>query len=111
MSNETGDIQIRIPRSIAKGQIITVKARITHPMETGFRKDKETQQTFPAHYINDVKIFYGEELVTHFDWTFAVSKDPILSFNIRADRKAPLRMVWQDNKGGSNEKTVDINPQ
>ncbi len=111
MANKFGNIQIRVPRKIAFGQIIPVKARIIHPMETGFRKDKETQKVFPAHYINSVKIYYGDKLITHFDWTYAVSKDPFLTFSIRADKAAPLKIVWQDNKGKGNEKSVEINPQ
>jgi len=111
MANKLGDIQIRAPRRIARGQTVRVKARIIHPMETGFRKDKDTQQTIPAYYINDVKIFYGDELLSHFDWTYAVSRDPFMTFSLRADRSAPLKIVWQDNKGGRGEKVIQINPQ
>lgn len=111
MANNFGDIQIRVPRKITTGQIISVKARIFHPMETGLRKDEEMQTIFPAHYITSVKIYYGDKLITHFDWTSAVSKDPLMTFSIRAGKAAPLKIVWEDNKGGRNEKSVDINPQ
>jgi len=33
---------------------VTVKALITHPMETGLRKDKKTGETIPAHFIQEV---------------------------------------------------------
>jgi len=111
MPRVTGDMQIRVPKSITKGKIVPVKARIIHPMETGFRKEKDTDKIIPVHYINDVKVFYGDKLLTHFDWTFAVSKDPFLTFNIRADKDAPLKIIWQDNKGGGGEKTVQISPR
>ncbi len=105
-----GDIQIRIPKTITKGKIVTGKARIIHPMETGFRKDKDTGITFPSDYINDVKVYYGDTLISHFDWTYGVSKDPFLTFSIRADKEAPLKIIWQDNKGGTGEKAVRIVP-
>jgi len=30
---------------------IEIKALITHPIETGLRKDKETGEVIPAHFI------------------------------------------------------------
>ncbi len=111
MSRKFGEIQIRAPRRYGKGEIIQIKARIIHPMETGFRKDKTTQQVIPAHYINEVKVFYGDELLTAFDWTYAVSRDPLLTFYLRADRTAPLKIVWRDNKGKGGEKIIPIAPQ
>jgi len=106
-----GDMQIRVPKTIAKGAIVAVKARIIHPMETGFRKDKDTGIPIPADYINDVKVYYGDTLITHFDWTYGVSKDPFLTFSIRADKEAPLKIIWQDNTGGKGEKAVRIAPR
>ena len=111
MANNFGDIQVRAPRKIAVGQIIPIKVRIIHPMESGLRKDEKTQEVIPAHFINSVKIYYGDKLLTDFDWTYAVSKDPFLTFNLRADKTAPLGIVWKDNKGGGNEKSIEIKPQ
>ena len=41
-------------RASAKGDTTTVKALITHPMETGLRKDKKTGKKVPAHFIQEV---------------------------------------------------------
>lgn len=106
-----GEIKIRIPLSIAKGEVIPIKALIKHPMETGFRTVKETGQTIPAHYINDVSVYYGERLITRFNWTFAISADPFITIFIRADMEAPLRVVYKDSEGGVYEKSVLIVPR
>ncbi len=107
---EIGKIRIRIPDAIKKGDVIPVKALITHPMETGMRKDK-AGKPIPEHYINDVKVYYGNDLITSMDWTIAVSADPFMTFYVKADKAAPLRIVWKDNKGATFEDTVQINPQ
>ncbi len=109
--SEIGKIRFRIPKNIKRGQIIPVKVLIRHPMETGFRKDKATGETIPAYYINRVEIYYSGELITLFDWTRAISANPLITFYLRADKNAPLRIVWKDNKGGVYEKSVMINPQ
>ena len=41
-------------RAKAKGDTVTVKALIKHPMETGLRKDKKTGKAIPAHFIQEV---------------------------------------------------------
>lgn len=107
---EIGKIRIKLPQSIKKGDVIPVKALITHPMETGLRKDKDGKP-IPAYYINDVKVYYGDDMVTSMDWTIAVSADPFMTFYIKADKKAPLKIIWRDNKGGVYEDTIQINPQ
>ena len=58
----------------------TVKALIKHPMETGRRKDKESGELVPAHYIEEVVCSYqGEPLLTS-ELGPTISKNPFLSF-------------------------------
>ncbi|MDA8340255.1 MAG: thiosulfate oxidation carrier complex protein SoxZ [Nitrospiraceae bacterium] len=107
---EIGKIRIKLPQGIKKDEVIPVKALITHPMETGMRKDK-AGKPIPEHFINDVKVYYGNDLVTSMEWTIAVSADPFMTFYVKADKAAPLKIVYKDNKGGTFENTVQINPQ
>lgn len=111
MQEGIGEVRIRIPRIISKGEIIRVQALIKHPMETGLREDKKTKEVIPAHYIHDISIYYGETMITHCDWTIAISADPLITFYLKADRSAPLKIIWKDNKGGVYQETVQINPQ
>ncbi|MGE5231948.1 MAG: thiosulfate oxidation carrier complex protein SoxZ, partial [Deltaproteobacteria bacterium] len=49
----------------------------------------------------------GDE-VARFEWTSGISRDPVVSFSLRADREAPLTMTWKDNKGGVYTRSVNI---
>jgi len=102
-----GDARIRIPGRITRGDLITVNAIVVHPMDTGFFRTADGQP-IPAYFIKDVRITYGDEQVARFEWTSGVSKDPIVSFTLTADREAPLTMVWTDNKGGVYRQSVNI---
>lgn len=106
---EIGKIRIKIPQVIKKGDVIPVKALITHPMETGLRKDKG--KLIPAYYINDVKVYYGNDLINSMEWSIAVSADPFMTFYVKADKAAPLKIVYKDNEGGVYESTVQIKPE
>ncbi|MEZ0336536.1 MAG: thiosulfate oxidation carrier complex protein SoxZ, partial [Gemmatimonadales bacterium] len=79
----------------------------THPMDTGFFRTAEGQP-IPAYFIKDVVVTYGEQEVARFEWTSGVSRDPIISFTLKADREATLSMVWTDNKGGVFKQSANI---
>jgi sulfur-oxidizing protein SoxZ len=102
-----GDARIRIPDRIARGDLIIVNAIVVHPMDTGFFRTAEGQP-IPAFFIKDVVVTYGDEPVARFEWTSGVSKDPIVSFTLMADKEAPLTMVWTDSKGGVYRQSVAI---
>jgi sulfur-oxidizing protein SoxZ len=107
MANEIGDARIRLPEQIRKGEVITVHAIVSHPMDTGFFRTREGD-TIPAYFIKDVVVTYGDAEVARFEWTSGVSRDPMVTFSLRADREAPLTMVWTDNKGGVYRQSANV---
>ena len=107
MSAETGDARIRVPDQVVRGELITVNAIVSHPMDTGFFRNADGQP-IPAYFIRDVVVTYGGEEIARFTWTSGVSRDPVISFTLKADREAPLAMVWTDNRGGGFKQSADI---
>jgi len=107
MPGNVGEARIRVPDRISKGEIITVTSIISHPMDTGFFRTRDGAP-IPAYFISEVVVTYGGEEVARFEWTSGISRDPVVSFTLRADREAPLTMVWTDNKGGVFKQSADI---
>jgi sulfur-oxidizing protein SoxZ len=103
----TGEARIRVPDRVVKGDLIVVNAIISHPMDTGFFRDADGQP-IPAYFINDVVVIYGDQEVARFMWTSGISRDPIVSFTLKADREAPVTMTWTDNKGDVFRQSADI---
>jgi sulfur-oxidizing protein SoxZ len=102
-----GEARIRVPDRVARGELIVVNAIISHPMDTGFFRDADGEP-IPACFIKDVVVTYGDQEVARFMWTSGISRDPIVSFTLRADREAPLTMTWADNKSGVFTQSADI---
>jgi sulfur-oxidizing protein SoxZ len=99
---------IRI-RAKASGGTTTVKALITHPMETGMRKDKKTGKKIPAHFIQEVKCEHNGKTVVNAQWGAAVSKNPYLSFAFTGAKAGDtVKLSWMDNKGGSDSATAKV---
>ena len=107
MSAGVGDARIRVPERISRGDVILVNAIISHPMDTGYFRTAEGKP-IPPYFIASVIVTYGTEEIARFDWTSGISRDPVVSFTLRADKEAPLTMVWTDNKGGSFKQSVNI---
>jgi sulfur-oxidizing protein SoxZ len=107
MTHSIGEARIRVPDRIKRGDVITVNSIISHPMDTGFFRTAEGNP-IPAYFIKDVVITYGGEEVARFEWTSGISRDPVVSFTVKADDEGPLTMVWSDNKGASFKQSVNI---
>lgn len=99
---------IRI-RAKAKGGEGTVKALITHPMETGMRKNKKTGEKIPAHFIQEVTCKHNGNSVVTALWGPAVSKNPYLSFEFSGAKAGDsIELSWVDNKGEKDSSTTKI---
>src|SRR5918999_2571072 len=107
MTTEIGEARIRVPDQIKRGDLITVNAIISPPMNTGFFRTAEGDP-IPAYFIKDVVVTYGDQEVARFEWTSGISRDPVVSFTLQADKEAPLSMVWSDHKGASFRQSVNI---
>jgi sulfur-oxidizing protein SoxZ len=107
MTNHIGEARIKVPNRITRGEVIIVNSIISHPMDTGFFRNAEGDP-IPAYFIKEVVVTYGEQEVARFEWTSGISRDPVVSFTVKADKEAPLTMVWTDNKGAAFKQSVGI---
>ena len=89
-------------RAKAKNGVITVKALISHKMETGLRKDKKTGKVSPAHFIQAVDCEHNGTAVMNAEWGVAISKNPYLSFKFAGASGDKVTLSWKDNTGKSD---------
>ncbi|MCB2262517.1 MAG: thiosulfate oxidation carrier complex protein SoxZ [Candidatus Thiosymbion ectosymbiont of Robbea hypermnestra] len=96
-------------RARFKEDVTEVKALISHPMESGRRKDKKTGETIPAHFIQEVVCTWKEKEVMKALWSGGISKNPYIAFRFKgADKGDAIRLSWTDNKGESGSTTAEI---
>jgi sulfur-oxidizing protein SoxZ len=89
-------------RANADGDVITVKALISHPMETGLRKDN-AGKVIPAEFIQEVSCEHNGVAVLTAQWGTAISKNPYLSFRFKGGKAGDtLKLSWKDNTGKSD---------
>lgn len=93
---------IKIRAKITNG-ITIVKALISHPMETGLRKDKISGLPIPAKFIKNVKCISNKKVLLNAQWGVAVSKNPYLSFKYSGGNSGDIiQVTWIDNTNQSD---------
>lgn len=75
-----GDMKMR---AALNGDVAEVKVLMSHPMESGLRKDAKTDKLIPAHYINMVVATLNGKDVIESQWGSAISKNPFLGFKVK----------------------------
>jgi sulfur-oxidizing protein SoxZ len=99
---------IKIRAKLSDGET-TVKCLMSHPMETGLRKDTKTGELVPAHFIQEVVCKVKDQIVMTAAWSGGVSKNPYLSFKFKGGAVGdPIVVSWTDNKGESQSATDSI---
>ena len=89
-------------RAKSKGGVTTIKCLMTHPMESGGRKNKKTGEKIPAHFIQDVTIEINGAAVMTGMLSGGVSKNPYLSCKAKAKPGDAVKIAWVDNKGNKD---------
>ena len=101
--------KIRIRAKVIDG-IVIVKSLIKHQMETGRRRDKDTGQLIPPHYITEVNISHGSNNILKANWGPGVSKNPYFEFKFRGGKSGDkISLSYVDNKGETGKAEAVIN--
>ena len=96
-------------RAKIKNGVTTVKAIMYHEMESGSRKDKETGELIPAHFIKEVKAELNGEVIISADWGTGISKNPYWSFEFEGGKAGDIvKITWTDNTGATGSGEAEI---
>lgn len=95
-------------RAQMKGDVCDVRVLVSHPMETGQRKD-EKGATIPAHFIQTLTVAHNGKVVVNGQASGSVSRNPVFGFKLKGAKAGDkITVTWKDNKGASrtDEATV-----
>jgi sulfur-oxidizing protein SoxZ len=91
--------RVKVPKSASKGDVIEVKTLISHKMESGQRKDKKTGEKIPRKIINKFTAAFNGKQVFAVDIEPAISANPYIKFNMRAQAPGEFVFTWVDDDG------------
>lgn len=80
-----------------------VRVLMTHPMETGQRKDAEGK-VVPMHFIQNLTVKVNGRTVIDAQTSQAVSRNPVFTFRLRGGAKGDkIEVSWLDTQGETNK--------
>ncbi|MCZ0963629.1 thiosulfate oxidation carrier complex protein SoxZ [Paracoccus benzoatiresistens] len=94
--------RVRVPKTASKDEVITIKTLISHPMESGQRKDKDGK-VIPRSIINRFTAEFNGQLVLDTTLEPAISTNPYLEFDAKVPETGEFKFTWYDDDGSVYE--------
>lgn len=94
--------RVRVPKTATKDEVITIKTLISHPMESGQRKDKDGN-IIPRSIINRFTAEFNGEMVLDATLEPAISTNPYLEFEAKVPETGEFKFTWYDDDGSVYE--------
>jgi sulfur-oxidizing protein SoxZ len=86
-------------RAKMEGDAADVKVLMSHPMETGQRRN-EKGDLVPLHFINSVVATHNGRTVLDVQWSQAISRNPFLGFRVKGAKAGDKVVIsWTDTAG------------
>lgn len=98
---------IHAPRSARLGEVIEIRTLISHPMETGFRRDSDGRP-LPRDLIRRFSCRYDGELVFSAELFAAVAANPYIAFSTVATASGTLQLTWEGDQGFVHTETLAL---
>lgn len=99
--------RVKVPGSASAGDVITIKCLISHPMESGQRKDSDGN-VIPQSIINNFTCSFNGETVVNVEMKAAISTNPYFEFDAKVPEAGEFEFVWDDDDGSTYTDTKAI---
>jgi sulfur-oxidizing protein SoxZ len=100
-------VLISVPKQVKRGDAFDVKLLISHPMESGQRRDA-MGAAIPRDIINGFVCTLDGAEVLRAELFPAIAANPFLSFSVVADKSGTLAMTFTDDHGVVQTETVSV---
>ncbi|WP_147124238.1 thiosulfate oxidation carrier complex protein SoxZ [Shimia ponticola] len=99
--------RVKVPKTAAAGETITIKTLISHAMESGQRKDKEGN-VIPRSIINRFVVDFNGQNVMDVEMAPAISTNPYFAFDAVVPEAGEFKFTWYDDDGSVYEETKAV---
>ncbi|MCR9158395.1 MAG: thiosulfate oxidation carrier complex protein SoxZ [Rhodobacteraceae bacterium] len=90
--------RVKVPKSASAGDAITIKTLISHPMESGQRKDGDGNP-IPRSIINRFTCEFNGQSVIDITLEPAISTNPYFEFEATVPEAGEFAFTWYDDDG------------
>ena len=99
--------RVRVPDTASAGETITLKTLISHPMESGQRKDS-SGNPIPRSIINRFTCEFNGKSVIDVKMEPAISTNPYFEFEAIVPESGEFKFTWYDDDGSVYEESGQV---
>ena len=99
--------RVKVPSSASAGESVTIKTLISHPMESGQRKDGDGN-TIPRSIINRFTCDYNGKNIIDVTMEPAISTNPYFEFMATVPEAGEFQFTWYDDDGSVYEEAKAV---
>jgi sulfur-oxidizing protein SoxZ len=99
--------RVKVPKSASAGEGIVIKTLISHPMESGQRKDGDGNP-IPRSIINRFTCEFNGQSVIDITMEPAISTNPYFEFEATVPEAGDFKFTWYDDDGSVYEDAKSI---
>tara|TARA_B100000787_G_C16076590_1_gene242430 strand:- start:256 stop:585 length:330 start_codon:yes stop_codon:yes gene_type:complete len=99
--------RVKVPKTAAAGETVTIKTLISHKMESGRRKGKDGK-IIPRSIINRFVVDFNSQNVIDVTLEPAISTNPYFQFDAVVPGAGEFKFTWYDDDGSVYETSKKI---
>lgn len=99
--------RISIPNRARVGEVIEIKTLITHPMESGFRRNSVGQQ-IPRDILTHFSCAFNDKIIFEATLQPGIAANPYLTFHHRVTTSGRYTLKWTDQHGETTIHTREL---
>ncbi|MHA3980665.1 thiosulfate oxidation carrier complex protein SoxZ [Halovulum sp. GXIMD14794] len=99
--------RVKVPKKASAGEVVTIKTLISHPMESGQRKDSDGN-VIPRSIINRFTCDFNGVNVIDVTMDPAVSTNPYFEFEAKVPEAGDFQFTWYDDDGDVYEESKSV---
>jgi len=99
--------RVKVPKTAAAGEAVVIKTLISHPMESGQRKDADGN-AIPRSIINRFTCEFNGENVIDVTMEPAIATNPFFEFEAVVNAAGDFKFTWYDDDGSVYEDVQSI---
>lgn len=98
---------IKVPASAKRGEIIEIRALVSHPMETGYRHT-QLGALIPRDIIRQFVCTYNGAEIFRAEFHAAIAANPFIAFSTLATESGTIAFTWTGDNGYSLTESAGI---
>jgi sulfur-oxidizing protein SoxZ len=100
--------RIKLPDGASIGEMIEIKALITHVMETGNRKTADGKP-IPRDIIHSFSATFAGNPVFSAEFGSGIAANPFIAFSMRVPGPGEFELTWVDDQGNKTVEKAVLN--